>query len=89
MGTLEGRIIVVTGAGSGIGAETAKVAAEQGATVIGWDLHAGTNVDAVDVGSWDAVAAAAQRVGDKHGRIDGLVNRPKMSIPVITAAIST
>jgi len=72
MGRMEGKIAVVTGAGSGIGAATAQRFAAEGATVIGWDLD-GADV-ALDVRDEAAVEAATADVVVRHGRLDAVVH---------------
>ena len=52
MGRLEGKVTVVTGAGSGIGYACAHRFAEEGAAVVGCDLTESTD--------WDRVASAAK-----------------------------
>jgi meso-butanediol dehydrogenase / (S,S)-butanediol dehydrogenase / diacetyl reductase len=73
--TLEGRVAVVTGAASGMGAATARLLSEAGATVLGADITSHPAValvgDVSDSGFCDA--AVAQAVG-RHGRVDILVN---------------
>jgi NAD(P)-dependent dehydrogenase (short-subunit alcohol dehydrogenase family) len=76
-GRLEGKVCVITGAASGIGAESARRFAEEGATVIGVDLDAGSVGDLalqVDVTDEDQVRDAYARVREQHGRIDVLFN---------------
>src|SRR6478735_3062479 len=72
MGRMEGKIAVVTGAGSGIGAATAQRFAAEGATVVGWDLD-GADV-ALDVRDEAAVEAATADVVVRHGRLDAVVH---------------
>lgn len=76
-GRLEGKVCVITGAASGIGAESARRFGEEGATVIGVDLDAGSVGDLalqVDVTDEDQVRDAYARVREQHGRIDVLFN---------------
>lgn len=86
---LDGRVVIVTGGGSGIGAKTSEVLAEQGATVVVADLNADgaqKTVDTVTAAGGKAFAMAcnvtkradverlvAQTVAD-HGRLDGMCN---------------
>ncbi|MBA4350214.1 MAG: 3-alpha-hydroxysteroid dehydrogenase [Rhodobacter sp.] len=78
--TLQGKTIVITGASSGIGAETARLARFQGAHVIGLDrndpmisLDVFVKIDMGDTASIDAAVAALP------GRIDALVNAAGVS----------
>jgi NAD(P)-dependent dehydrogenase (short-subunit alcohol dehydrogenase family) len=74
---LEGKVCVITGAASGIGAESARRFGEEGATVIGVDLDAGSVGDLalqVDVTDEDQVREAYARVREEYGRIDVLFN---------------
>lgn len=82
----EGRVVVVTGAGSGIGAACCDLFREEGATVIEWDLkplHAASV--AVDVSQWESVNAAAQAIQASHGRVDILVNCAGVITPNLPA----
>lgn len=70
----ENRTYVVTGAASGIGAETARVLRDQGARVIGLDRQEPINADQfikVDLSNTASIAAA---VSDVPVGIDGLAN---------------
>ena len=70
---LDGKVAIVTGGARGIGAETARVFREAGATVVTWDVAEGADAR-VDVTAESAVARAVADVTSRHGRIDVLVN---------------
>jgi NAD(P)-dependent dehydrogenase (short-subunit alcohol dehydrogenase family) len=74
---LQGKVCVITGAASGIGAETAQRFGEEGATVVGVDLQAGSPgalaIEA-DVTDEDQVRAMYARAHEEFGRIDVLFN---------------
>lgn len=87
--TLEGKIAVVTGAGSGIGRATAEALAAAGATVVCADINRETGEEAaaalraaggradyrpVDLTDAGSIEAFAQEVAAKHGAVDVLVN---------------
>jgi 3alpha(or 20beta)-hydroxysteroid dehydrogenase len=83
---LDGHVVLITGAGSGIGAATAATAARDGARVVLGDVNtaqagavAGSigdqamscHLDVADEASWASFVDGAL---SRHGRIDGLVN---------------
>ncbi|MGA8255439.1 MAG: SDR family NAD(P)-dependent oxidoreductase [Nocardioides sp.] len=74
MGQLDGKVAVVTGAASGIGAATAARFAAEGATAVLMDVTAGDGVIGVDVRNEAAVMTAFAAVQAEHGRVDILVN---------------
>lgn len=89
VGRLQGKIAIITGAGSGIGEATAKLFAREGAEVTVADvkvdraqrvageiLAAGGRAHAaeVNVGDWDSVHGAVEAVVARSGRIDVLHN---------------
>lgn len=86
---LDGNIVVVTGAGSGIGAATARRCAREGATVVVTDVRADAGRETVadvtdedgsatfyplDVRQYDEFERVASAVEAEYGRIDALVN---------------
>jgi 3-oxoacyl-[acyl-carrier protein] reductase len=89
MNQLTGKVAVVTGAGSGMGAAIARLFAQEGAAVALLDLNeqqckeiaaecagygVGTSYHAVDVTDSDGVQAVMAAVAAEHGGIDILVN---------------
>lgn len=83
-GILDGKVVVVTGAGSGMGSSFARRCAEEGARVVLTDVdEASVGRVASDIGGEAMVfdvtnsavfTQAIDRVVDRYGRIDGLVN---------------
>jgi NAD(P)-dependent dehydrogenase (short-subunit alcohol dehydrogenase family) len=76
-GRLEGKVCVITGTASGIGAESARLFREEGATVVGADVQRGSEADLVlevDVTDEDQVREMYERARSDFGRIDVLFN---------------
>ena len=76
-GRLEGKVCVITGAASGIGAASARAFAAEGARVAGVDLDSGAEGELAieaDVTDEQQVAAMYERVRDELGRVDVLFN---------------
>jgi 3-oxoacyl-[acyl-carrier protein] reductase len=86
---LRGKVVVITGAGAGIGRATAMRFAQEGARIAAWDVSAkaATQLEsaikwaggegcfqAVNVTSSDDVQAATQEVLDRWERVDVLIN---------------
>jgi len=89
MGRLDGKVAVITGAGSGIGQASARLFAAEGARVVVADIDhqaAGVTVEGIAAAGGDAIAeqvdvtdvagtvALADRVAQRFGRIDVLFN---------------
>jgi D-sorbitol dehydrogenase (acceptor) len=73
------KVVVVTGAASGLGAACASLLAQRGARVVGIDVHPmapppGGAAVALDLADVDAIASTLATVAETHGRIDGLVH---------------
>jgi NAD(P)-dependent dehydrogenase (short-subunit alcohol dehydrogenase family) len=83
MSRLDGKVCVITGAASGIGAETAALFRSEGATVVGVDLRDDfEGVDlalACDVADESAVRAMYARAREAYGRLDVLFNNAGIS----------
>jgi NAD(P)-dependent dehydrogenase (short-subunit alcohol dehydrogenase family) len=77
-GRLAGKVCVITGTASGIGAESARLFEHEGATVVGIDLDAEQAVGgltiAADVADEEQVRAAMATAVEEYGRIDVLMN---------------
>ncbi|MEJ1109544.1 MULTISPECIES: SDR family NAD(P)-dependent oxidoreductase [unclassified Kribbella] len=75
MTSLAGRLVVVTGAASGIGAAVCHAAASEGADVLGLDVEAGADgVQPLDVRDEKAWAALAGRLEGERRTVAGLVS---------------
>jgi NAD(P)-dependent dehydrogenase (short-subunit alcohol dehydrogenase family) len=82
MGRLDGKVCVITGAASGIGAATATLFEAEGATVVGVDLgedSVGSLKLAADVTDEEQVKGMYARARDQLGRIDVLFNNAGIS----------
>jgi NAD(P)-dependent dehydrogenase (short-subunit alcohol dehydrogenase family) len=77
-GRLEGKVCVLTGTASGIGAESARLFAAEGAKVVGVDLDGeqavGELTIAADVSDEEQVRAALAEARERFGRLDVLMN---------------
>lgn len=69
---LDGKVVLVTGAGSGIGAATARLIAARGGVAVATDISgADHRLDVRDPADWDRMIAWTVAT---HGRLDGLVS---------------
>lgn len=94
--SVAGKVVVVTGAGNGMGAATAALFADEGATVAAADIvedrllkvvaqveEAGGRIQGwtLDVSDIDAIRKFVVEVVERFGRIDVLVNNAGVSVP--------
>jgi NAD(P)-dependent dehydrogenase (short-subunit alcohol dehydrogenase family) len=92
MGRLDGKVCVITGAASGIGAETARRFMEERATVVGVDLSPDAEGDLAlqaDVTEADQVEGMYARTRDEFGGIDVLFNNAGISPDDDTSVLDT
>ena len=91
-GRLEGKVCVITGTASGIGAETAKLFRAEGASVVGVDLNESPDADLslqVDVTDEEQVASVYERTLSEYGRVDVLFNNAGISPPDDVSVLDT
>ncbi|SDC73219.1 NAD(P)-dependent dehydrogenase, short-chain alcohol dehydrogenase family [Sphingomonas sp. YR710] len=85
MGTLDGKVAIVTGAGSGMGKATAKILAREGAKVVAADISGlqeqtvaeiGANAIAArcDISDEAQLSALVDLAVEKFGRLDAMLN---------------
>ena len=85
MGLLDGKVAVITGAGSGMGKASVKVFVREGARVVAADISGAEKQTATEVGdkvlpvhcdvtSEDAVEAMVRAAADEFGRVDAVLN---------------
>ena len=94
--SLRGSVVLITGAGSGMGKATAELFSDEGAITIVTDINenninevvsvitkSGNQADGfvLDVGSKVSISAAISNIINKYGKIDILVNNAGIAIP--------
>ena len=92
MNRLARKVCVITGAAGGIGSTSAQRFQDEGATVVGVDLHDGSPGELaleVDVTDEAAVRDMYARVRDELGRIDVLFNNAGISPDDDTSVLDT
>jgi len=77
---LQDRVIIVTGAASGIGLGIAQMCIDAGAQVAGFDIAKGFGGYSVDVADPTAFADAVAQARSDFGRLDGIVNNAGITV---------
>jgi NAD(P)-dependent dehydrogenase (short-subunit alcohol dehydrogenase family) len=91
-GRLDGKVCVITGAASGIGAETARLFAEEGARVVGVDIAEGAEGELTlraDVSDEHSVRDMYEQAAQEMGRIDVLFNNAGINPSDDASALDT
>ena len=92
MGRLDGKVCVITGAASGIGAETARLFASEGGTVVGVDLSEGSEgalALQADVTDEQQVRDMYARAREEFGAVHVLFNNAGISPPDDVSVLDT
>jgi NAD(P)-dependent dehydrogenase (short-subunit alcohol dehydrogenase family) len=99
MQRLQDRVVVVTGAGSGLGLASARRMAAEGARIVAVDIDEAAAVAAAketggefvvaDVASEDQVRALFDGVAERHGRVDVAFNNAGISPPEDDSILTT
>jgi NAD(P)-dependent dehydrogenase (short-subunit alcohol dehydrogenase family) len=98
MGRVDGKVVIVTGAASGIGRASAQMLADEGAKVTVADIADGGGDVAATIGGEAAfvrtdvcssvqVEALVRSTVDRHGHLDGIVNNAAVAIAGSAAEI--
>ena len=91
-GRLDGKVCVITGAASGIGAESARLFAAEGAKVVGVDVDEGSEGELAiraDVTDEEQVRGMYEQAQEKFGRIDVLFNNAGINPPIDGSVLET
>ena len=92
MGSLDGKVCVVTGAAGVIGRETVGVLTREGAVVVGVDVKGEVDADlflAADLTDAEQVAATYAAVAERFGHIDVLFNNAGIALPQDGSVLDT
>jgi NAD(P)-dependent dehydrogenase (short-subunit alcohol dehydrogenase family) len=84
---LEGKVMLVTGAGRGIGRDIARLAAAQGAAVVVNDLGGSTDGEGADAGPAEAVVAEIRAAGGRAVANPDSVAEPAGAQRIVKAAL--
>jgi len=103
MKVLENKVCIITGAASGIGWVTAQKFANEGATIVIWDVQkekgesavaelmasgAKASFQLVNTASFEATEQAAKEVFDTYGKIDVIINNAGITRDATLAKMS-